>query len=72
MTSDWPSHLLRYGTVVQLKNRSNGKPPTYRFQGSICGWYYNSVSDEHGYAINSINELGCIQIFPSNRVEVVS
>ena len=67
MTTDtWPR-----GTIVQRKDGKRGPPP-YRFKGTVCGEYDNPVTGQHGYAICSFAESGCIQIFPEEQLEIVN
>jgi hypothetical protein len=57
-----------FGAPVQRGNFANGRPPAYRFPSTICGWYL-TPSGNLGYAVASIHEPGCIQIFAESALE---
>lgn len=60
------------GQKVQRKNHASGKPPAYRFRGTVCGEYANPHTGEHGYAVSLDHDPGCVQIFPHYMLEPCS
>lgn len=67
--TSWPADAkIAFGDPVQRRNFANGKPPAYRFPGTVCGWY-RTPSGNLGYAVSSIHEAACIQIFAESALE---
>lgn len=65
----WPPEArFGFGAAVQRGNFPNGRPPAYRFPGFVCGWYM-TPSRNLGYAVASVHEPACIQIFPESGLE---
>ena len=67
---EWPQDaLFAFGDRVRRKDSASGKPPAYRFPGSICGWY-RQPNGGLGFAISNAYEPACIQIFPQSTLEL--
>ena len=60
---------MPYGTKVQRRNLPNGKPPSYRFKGEVCGNYINPANGEKGHCVSLDADPGCVQIFPLYMLE---
>lgn len=58
------TEYMPYGTKVQRRNLSNGKDPSYRFRGIVCGNYINPANGEKGHDVSLDHDPGCIQLFP--------
>lgn len=61
--------MFSRGDKVQRKNHANGRPPAYRFRGTVCGEYENPHTGEYGYAVSLDHDPGCVQIFPAYMLE---
>lgn len=54
---------------VQRRNHADGRPPAYRFRGTVCGEYLNPATGEQGYNVSLAHDPGCIQNFPGYMLE---
>ena len=60
---NWPTDArFCFFDLVERAEMSSGKPPAYRFPGSIVGWY--ATLNGYGYAVSRDGDPGCVQIFP--------
>lgn len=57
------------GDRVQRRSHADGRPPAYRFRGTVCGEYDNPATGEHGYNVSLAHDPGCIQNFPGYMLE---
>ena len=64
----WPTDAkFGFGAKVQRCNLPSGKPPSYRFPGTVMGWY--ATANGYGYCVSGDHEPGNVLIFPEYMLE---